>query len=228
MSDSRHFLAMVGSPKMSKSTSGSLANYIFGRMPEEGVVKDIVHVGRALKKEELWSELTSDLEAADTIILVFPLYWDSMPSHLTRGLERLRAHRGTSAPGKTQQLVAIVNNGFAEPEHNLTAIEICKIFAKEMGLEWGGGLIVPGGAAIDGRPLEDAGGMTRKLRTSLDLAVEHMVRGDPIPKEVEDKVAEQIYPAWVNNIFGGIGWRYQKRRVGGKGSLRARPYARDE
>ena len=228
MSDSRHFLALVGSPKMAKSTSGSLANYMFGRMPEEGVVKDIIHVGKALRKEELWNELTTDLDAADTVILIFPLYWDGLPSHLVRGLERLRARRRSSAPGKPQQLVAIVNNGFCEPEHNETAVDICKIFAKEMGFDWSGGLIVAGGAAINGRPLEEVGGMTRRLRESLDLAVEHMVRGDPIPKDVADKVAKQLYPAWVNIIFGGLGYRYEKRRVGGKGSLRARPYARRE
>jgi hypothetical protein len=127
---------------------------------------------------------------------------------------------------RTQHFVAIVNNGFPEPEHNLSAIEICRRFAMETGFVWAGGLIVGGGAALGGRPLEETGGMTRNLRETLDKAAEVIARGESIPKEVEQEVGRQLYPSYVPTLFGGLGWWWQKRKEGGKGSLRARPYER--
>lgn len=220
----RRVLLLYGSAKGAKASSASLGDYIMSRLPSEGIEKETQHIGKALGSVERWDKLVSAVDAADTVILSFPLYWDSFPSHVVRALERLREHRMSSPPSKPQRFVAVVNNGFPEPWHNLVGLRICRRFSDEAGFEWGGGLNVPGGAAIAGRPLEGAGGMTKNLRKALDLAVEPIGRGEPVPKGIEEQVAKQLYPAWINIIFGGMGWRYEARKSEGKGSLKARPY----
>jgi len=224
MSGPLKVLLLHGSAKGAKSSSASLGDYILSRLPDEGVEKETQHIAKALRSEERWDKLVAAVDGADTVILSFPLYWDGLPSHVVRALEGLREHRRASPPSKAQRFVAIVNNGFPEPWHNEVSLRICRRFADEVGFEWSGGLNVGGGAAIDGKPLEEAGGMTVKLRKALDLAAEPIGRGEPVPKEIEEQVAHQMYPAWINTTLGGVGWRHQARKNKVYGSLKARPY----
>jgi hypothetical protein len=224
LSPPRSIVLLVGSPKGKGGTSGSIGEYILSKLPDEGVSKETYHVGKTIRKADKWSKVMTAVDSADTIILSFPLYWDHLPSHLIRALESLHAHRQEAPPVKPQKLVVVVNNGFPEPWHNEVALRICQRFAKDASFEWGGALNVGGGAAIDGRPMEQSGGMTIKLRGALDEATVAIGKGVPVPAEVEARVAQQLYPAWINILFGGFGWWYQKRKKGGKGSLRVKPY----
>ena len=217
-------LLLHGSAKGAKSSSASLGDYIMSRLPDEGIEKETQHIAKALRSDERWVKLAMAVDSADTVILSFPLYWDGLPSHVVRALEQLREYRKASPPSKTQRFVAIVNNGFPEPWHNEVGLRICRRFADETGFEWGGGLNVGGGAAIGGRPMEDSGGMTIKLRKALDLAAEPIGKGEPVPREIEEQVAQQLYPAWITTTFGGTGWRHQARKNKVYGSLKARPY----
>ncbi len=219
-------LLLHGSAKGTKSSSASLGDYIMSRLPDEGIEKETQHIAKALRSDDRWDKLVSTVDGADTVILSFPLDWDGLPSHVVRALERLHEHRKSSPQSKPQRFVAIVNNGFPEPWHNEVSLRICRRFADEVGFEWGGGLNVGGGAAINGRPMEESGGMTAKLRKALDLAAEPIGRGEPVPREIEEQVAQQLYPAWITTTFGGVGWRHQARKNKVYGSLKARPYER--
>lgn len=215
---------MVGSPKGKGGTSHWLGQYILDRLPDEGTHKVIHHLGKAIRKEDRWAQVMADVDAADTVILSFPLYWDALPSHATRALEMLAAHRRKAPAAKPQNFVAMVNNGFPEPWHNLVALRICRRFAEGTGFTWGGGLNVGGGAGLGERPLEETGGMTRGLREALDSAVGPIGRGEPLPKDVEEAVAQQMFPSWIPGVFGGMGWRHTARKEGKYGLLKDRPY----
>lgn len=218
------FVLLVGSPKGKGGTSHWLGQYILDRIPDEGTHKVTHHLGRTIGKEAKWAQVMADVDGADTVILSFPLYWDALPSHATRALEMLAAHRRDAPPAKPQNLVAIVNNGFPEPWHNLVALRICRRFADEAGFTWGGGLNVGGGAVIGERPLEERGRMTKGLRAALDRAAAPIGRGEPLPRDVEEAVAQQLYPSWIPGVFGGMGWRHQARKTGNYGLLKDRPY----
>jgi hypothetical protein len=211
-----------GSPKGRGGTSGSFGDYILSKIPQEGISKETFHVGKSVRKEEKWNLLVQSVKDADTIILTFPLYWDSLPSHLIKGLEKL--HIQKEELGKAQNFYTIVNNGFPEPWHNEIAIEICKCFAKKMNYKWQGALNIGGGAAVGGRPLDQTGGMTYKLRETLDMAAKVIDQGKPIPSEVKDRLSKPLYPPWINLVFGGMGWRRQAKKKGAKTSLRSKPY----
>jgi hypothetical protein len=154
------------------------------------------------------------------------LYWDGLPSHLIAALERLYIHRRENPKEKEQNFYVIVQNGFPEPWHNEIAIKICKVFAREAGFVYKGALNIGGGAAINGRSLEEKGGMTYKLRQTLDMAAEAIGRGEAIPEEVEERLAKPLYPPLFAIVFGGIGWKRQAKQKGASTSLRFRPYER--
>ena len=214
------FVLLVGSPKGNGGTSLQLGRYIMDRLPSDGTEKAIHHLGKAIRKDEMWAEVMASVEAADTIILSFPLYWDATPSHVTRTMELLAVHRRRKPVDRQQTLVAMVNNGFPEPWHNEVALRICHRFAEEAGFTWGGGLNVGGGGAIGERPLEETGGMTARLRAALDKAAGNLARGEPIGTDV----VTQLYPTWIIKLMGFIGWRRRAKREGAVGPLKARPY----
>lgn len=224
MTGARHIVLLNGSPKGNGGSSGSFGNYILSRIPADGSTIEKHHVEKALKRTDAWDNLVKAVNSADCVILTFPLYWDSTPSHLTKALELLRADRAGKKAGKKQSFYIIVQNGFPEPWHNETAIEICKCFSVEAGFEWKGALNLGGGGAINGRPLEETGGMTYKLRQTLDMSAMAIGRNDPIPPEVEERLRKPLYSPWINILFGGIMWRRQAKRKGIKGPITARPY----
>lgn len=225
MKDQKHLVLLVGSPKGKGGTSGSIGEYILGKLSSD-ITHESFHVGKVIRKKDAWNHLLSAVDNADIIILSFPLYWDSLPSHLIKGLELVREHNKKSPSKKKQKFYTIVNNGFPEPWHNEIAIEICRKFCSEMGFRWNGALNIGGGAAVDGKPLEETGGMTRRLRETLDMAAKVINRGDPVHKEIEERLAKPLYPPWINLVFGGISWRHQARKSGAKTSVRSKPYQR--
>jgi hypothetical protein len=218
------FVLLVGSPKGKGGTSHWLGQYVLDQIPDEGTHKVTHHLDKTIRKETKWAQVLADVDGADTIILSFPLYWDGLPSHATRALEMMAAHRKVAPPAKPQNFVVIVNNGFPEPWHNTVALRICRRFADETGFTWGGGLNVGGGAAIGERPLDQTGGMTIRLRGDLDKAAVPIAKGEPLSEDIEEEVARQMYPSWVPGVFGGIGWRSTARKEGKYGLLKDRPY----
>jgi hypothetical protein len=119
--------------------------------------------------------------------------------------------------------VAVVNCGFPEWEHTRTALEICRVFARQAGFEWMGGLGYGGGEAIAGRPLEELGGQTRSLRQGLDLAAEALLAGREVPEEAQALLARPVVPSRLYTAIGTIGWLRAARRHGTLRRLRDRP-----
>lgn len=223
MNSAERIVLLIGSPKGNGGTSASIGNFILKKLQNDGITLETHHVGKAVKKEEKWDLLVEAVDAADSVILSFPLYWDSLPSHLIEALERLHAHRKEIERKNAQNLYVVVNNGFPETWHNEVAITMCHHFAKEAGFKWRGALNIGGGAAINEKPLEETGGMTLRLRKTLEMAAAVMVKGEAIPIEVDKRLKKQLYPSWVV-LLTNFGWRRHAKTKGAKHPLRARPY----
>lgn len=89
------------------------------------------------------------IAAADCLVFVFPLYIDSVPSHLLDFLYRFEGRlKGNPAmPGAAMppRVYAIVNNGFIEGTQNCNALRIMQHFAEAAGLQWRFGVGIGGG-----------------------------------------------------------------------------------
>jgi len=223
LSPPQKIVLLIGSPKRNGGTSASIGNFILSKLQQAGITLETHHVGKAVRKEEKWNLLVKAVDGTGIVILSFPLYWDSLPSHLIEALERLHAHRKEIETKNAPKLYVVVNNGFPETWHNEVAITMCRRFAKEAGFKWQGALNIGGGGAINEKPLEETGGMTIRLRETLEMAAAAMAKGEPTPKEVEARLEKQLYPSWVT-LFTNFGWRRQAKKKGAKYPLRARPY----
>jgi hypothetical protein len=94
---------------------------------------------------------------------------------------------------------------------------MCRVFARQAGFVWAGGLGLGGGEAIGRKPLEEAGGVTRHVRRGLDLAAAALVADETVPEEAQALFARQMVPSRVYTTLGDIGWLRTARK---KGTLR--------
>ncbi|MBI3173250.1 MAG: NAD(P)H-dependent oxidoreductase [Chloroflexi bacterium] len=214
---------LVGSPRTKKSTSASLGGYLMEQLSARGVETETVQIYTTFNSTERTRLTLEQLDAADLVVLAFPLYVDSLPAPVIAALEKVAAHR--AGVKVTQSFAAIANCGFPEASHNDTALSICAQFAKQTGMTWLGSLALGGGEGlIHGVPLREVDGRAIPLKQALDLAAEALADGRPIPGSARDLMARPIIPNWLYRFFGGLGWRQQAKGYGVEKHLRDRPY----
>ena len=221
--DIRRALLLVGSPKTHKSTSNSLGGYLLERLSAQSIETETIYLHTILRSPEKMQSLFNSIDAADLVMLAFPLYVDSLPAPVIEALERIAAHR-QSREIRQQVFTAIANCGFPEAHHNETALAICETFARQSGFEWAGSLALGGGGMIDGAPLAQRGGQTARIRQSLDMAAEALVQGQAVPKAAQDLLGKPMIPHWLYRLMAGFSWKQRAKPYGAEKSLTKQPY----
>jgi hypothetical protein len=217
---------LVGSAKQPHSTSERLAEHMAQRLRAQGVATDIVLIYRMISSEARRRELVATINAADVVVLAFPLFVDSLPFIVVKTLEMLAASRIGDPSPKAQTLMAVVNCGFPEARQNDLAIAICRRFAKESGFQWAGGMGLGAGETINGKPLAECGRLVRNVTAALDLAADALAAGKPVPEQAIALMARPLVPNFLYRIVGELGWHWKSHRHGVRKQLKARPYAR--
>ncbi len=237
MKEQKAFL-LVGSPKGTKGSSYSMGSYLIRKLAAGGVATDSMSVGQALHSEENTSRMLDAVNAANLVVVAFPLYVDQLPAPLVKAAELIAEWRRRSdgrtvdtresqspdpAP-HTQKLMAIVNCGFPEVDQIQPAVDIMRKFAAETGFHWAGALALSMGGAVSGMPLEKAGGRVRNVVKALDLAAASLIAGGGVPPEAASLMAKPFIPKWLYCAFANIGWRQQARKHGVRKQMYSRPY----
>lgn len=106
-----------GSPKGGKSTSELMIGYLTAGMSDYDV--KIYNICKTILSEEQYTNIKN----SDVLIFAFPLYIDSIPSHLLRFLVELEEQ---TFQRKDIMVYCIVNNGFYEGKQNRIVIEQVK------------------------------------------------------------------------------------------------------
>ena len=169
-------LLLIGSPKPDRSTSLSIAEYIGSKLEENGAEAVIEKVVDHIGKEDGYEDIFKLFNGHDQVVLISPLYVDSLPWTMIRTMEEIFFRKERSKGGKG--LSSIINCGFPEASQNETATSICEMFARRMGMRWMGGLMLGGGGAISGKTLESRGFMVRNVRRSLDIVAGNLSKGE--------------------------------------------------
>ncbi len=217
----RRALLLVGSPRTRKSTSNSLGGYLFERL---GVPSETIYLHTVLRSQEKMKALFDAVDAADLVLLAFPLYVDSLPAPVIAALERIAAHQAGQSTRKL--FAAIANCGFPESEHNATALAICATFARQAGFTWAGSLSLGAGEGmVHGAPLNEMDGRAIPLKKALDLAAAALSKGESIPPAAQAIIVKPFIPAWLYRFMGGFGWRQQAKGWGVEKSMKRQPYA---
>ncbi len=226
----REALLLIGSPRGSKSTSRALGAHLLGALEAGGMETSEMTAADALRSTENQHRMHKAVDAAELVVIAFPLYVDGLPAPLVQALELVADRRKGSLPAspvagpRTQRIAAVVQCGFPEAPQNETAVSIVKQFAKEAGFEWAGALAMGMGGAVAGKPLDKAGGMVRNVVKALDLAAAALVEGREIPPEAEALMGKRLMPRWLYTLAGNRGMRRLAKRHGVLKRVNARPY----
>ena len=133
-------LIVNGSPRAAQSHSKEYAalfkRYWQGETLEYDAIK---------KKPE---EALEKLDSCGHLLLAFPLYADSLPATLLAFLKELARY-----PVEKKPVVhVLINCGFIEPEQNLVAVDMVRLFCKQNGYPYGMTLCIGSGEAILATP----------------------------------------------------------------------------
>ncbi|OGO69312.1 MAG: hypothetical protein A2Z37_04335 [Chloroflexi bacterium RBG_19FT_COMBO_62_14] len=219
----RRALLLVGSPRTKASTSASLGGFLFEHLALRGVQTETLQVYPAFSSPERTARSLEKSDAADLVVLAFPLYVDSLPAPLIAALEKIAEYR--AGRSSEQRFAAIANCGFPEASHNAPALAICSEFARQSGFTWAGGLALGGGQGIvHGMPLDALDGRALPIKKSLKMAAAALANGESIPGAAGDLLARPAVPSWLYLLFGAYGWRQQAKRYGVQRQIKNRPY----
>ncbi len=214
-------LLIVGSPKGKASTSRAIGSALLRRLEAAGMEVDETTVGDALAAPDKQHEFLQAAQAADLLIFSFPLYVDQLPAPVIRTLELLAGQK----PVARRQIAAIIQSGFPETHQNLPAAEIMRQFARETGSPWAGALLMGMGGAMNGKPLDKAGGISRHVVKALDLAAASLASGGDIPDQAAILFGKPLMPKFLYTWGANFGMKSQARKRGVAGKAYDRPYA---
>ncbi len=206
----KKIVLVSASPKTDQSwaVSAFLSKRGENILGDENTVVSIIPVRQVLLHHDT-AKAYADLSQADAIILLFPLYFFCMPAMLTRFLQDFAAQY-TATNHKTS-VYAIVNCGFPEPEINREAMRVVACFAKQMGMRFGGGVMVGCGGMLLGakdapfmRPVfEQIDGML--LRAKHDCS-------SSMPEEPKISSVTVKFPRALYFMAGNAGWKSTARK----------------
>lgn len=154
-----------GSPRGRKSSSmGLIASVGSLLSPQKSEVREITIVESvSCNQQEQDFRL---LLGMDSIVFVFPLYIDAIPSSMLDYLWHFDEYVKSHPTEQTMpRLYVIVNNGFVEGEQNINAVQIMRNFASKTGFRWGFGIGIGAGEFV--KETKDTIPLKSKLKRSI-------------------------------------------------------------
>ena len=218
-------LLLVGSPKPGKSASHTIADALGTRLAARGWETQTQRVKPTFSDATRMGELLGAVADSDLIVLAFPIYVDSLPAPVLRLLENWRdaLADGSLEPRSSQRLAVLTQCGFPEAKQCDVAVEVCRLFAEEIGIGWAGALAFGMGSSIEGGSIKQSP-LARRL-PEFDAAADALASGQAIPEAATAGFARPLAPAWGYPLLGGLMWGRQARRNGCTEPLTLRRYA---
>lgn len=231
MSAIQKAVLLVGSPRGEKSTSTSIVNYISNILRSKEIEGEIFWVALIINKKEEIDRMLKAIDDSDIVLLAVPLYIDSAPYIVIKAMEIVNAYRQDQAKRKQQIFFPIINSGFPERSHFPVAIKIYETFSSSAGFKWIGSLSIGSGEGLQGskgKSLEEAGNMSKAIRSKLEELVETLAEGKEYRNEYIGVIPEKLFKGFFKflvPLFLWIGNRHWKRLAKKNGAdVMARPY----
>jgi len=217
-----------GSPKTGESCSLYMIDYIsnkLGNAYEEKMVINALQLFKNSNQENILKEILS----CEAIVVVFPLYIDSLPSSLLEVLEALDICK-KSLPTDVHNipcLYGLVNCGFIEGHQNINALKILENYAKAVSFKWCGGIGLGGGEMI--RSTKNQIPLQSKPALPIYHALRSLADGIKELKVINsDKAivfANHRFPKWFFIFMANRTWvTWAKRNGIKKNRMFAKPY----
>lgn len=205
MKMNKNILIINGSPKGKGGNSESIANYLFEKLNEKKLTCSKSNLSNIINKEDTFIE---DIDSSYIVILVLPVYENSVPGLVIKFFEQIYKNKFRLVE-KQRKLLVITNSGFPEVEANRSAINTCRLFCRDMGFIWMGGIAAAPGTLIDGKKLHEAGKTYNRLIQFIDLVSETILKGEEIPL----KHFEIMNKPFINPFIYRIGGKMMQKSV---------------
>lgn len=188
-----------GSPKAKGSASGLILKELQELLSPENKI-----VNLHFRKKKPGSSDLQLLRNSNVMVFAFPLYVDSLPSHLLSCLIQLEDELKNAAFSKDCTVYAIANCGFYEGCQNTLALNIMKNWCARAGGIWGGGLGVGAGGMMPVINSIAAGkGPKKNFSGALNTLSDRISRQET----VENICFSPNFPRFLYKLAGEMGWR---------------------
>lgn len=185
-----------GSPKVSRSNSGYFLSVLSNFIESKDIVK------YRLTKKLDYEKIISNIKNIDILVIAFPLYVDSLPSHVLDFLSILE----DNFKGKLKDITVYVisNCGFYEGNQNKTALKIMRCWCRKINLKWGQGIGIGAGEMMGGLSNVPMG---KGPNTSLGLALKNLARNINERNSGEDVFTiPNMFPRFVFRLAANRFW----------------------
>jgi multimeric flavodoxin WrbA len=184
-----------GSQKIGESNSGIILDRLNNLIKEKHEVKTY-----KVYQKSVDNKMLKDIISGEIIVLAFPLYVDSIPSHTLKMLIELEIIVRKEQP-KDLIIYAIINNGFYEGKQNHIAFEIIKNWCEHSGIKFGGGIGQGAGEML---------GSTKKTPinkgpfNNLGRALQSLVESMELKETFKIKYLNPYFPRFLWKIMATI------------------------
>ena len=207
-------MAINGSPK----TEGSVSQMIIDQLAKLSDNKIPTFPAKSFLNDVNSEDKVNTLLKQDVLLVVFPLYVDSLPAPLIDVLLKIQANITNT---KELPLVyAVCNCGLYESQHNSLALNMIEHFCEESGLSWGGGLGIGHGGMLESMGQNWSKGPAAAVYKALTVFAEAISKKTAFA----NYYASASFPRFLYIISANLGWHYLafKNKVHGK--IKAKPY----
>ena len=193
-----------GSPKVSKSNSEYFLNILSDFIESKDIVK------YKLSKKVDYEDIIKEINTIDTLVFAFPLYVDSLPSHVLEFLIMLEENFKDNLKGVN--VYVIVNCGFYEGKQNKIALNIMKCWCKKMNIIWAQGIGIGAGEMMGGLRNVPMG---KGPNTNLGLALDNLAKNINENKSGDDIfTTPSMFPRFAFRLAANRFWISKANRNG--------------
>jgi len=198
-------IALVnGSPKQSGSASDALLSMVKDHLKDVEV--KVETTSQQWNRDSLSEQDLQELEKCDVMALAFPLYVDSLPSHVLRCLKQLEEYRRENPGKKPFRVLAIVNNGFYNAHQNRPAVEVVQNWCKHADAVFIGGLCIGAGGMVSGiYRMSGEHGPLKPIAKTVRLAAAKIVQEGGTNCEI--MLAEPAFPQFLYKRAAEMQWK---------------------
>jgi len=193
---SNSILLLSGSHRGKKTTTNSILDYMEKKLSIYNITIFREQVPVVISNLQFVSRINEILQKCDTIVLCFPLYFDTLPYPLISALELLS---NQSKNYNKIKMFSIVHCGLPKYVHCNNAVAVCKKFSENMGFNYSGSAIIPDTGAIDGSSIEKIKRIRSILNNSIDILNCYRI----IDQEIKLIGKPSMHP-FLFRIFGNI------------------------
>lgn len=194
-----------GSPKAKDSCSQYLLSEIKNLLDEDNEIYEFNTRAGILPTKSL-----ETLRNSDALVIAFPLYFDSLPSHLLKFLEALEIYFNNKDLSKIK-VYAISNCGFYEGEQNKISLKIIENWCHKCGMIFAGGLGIGAGPVVkEFLNIKLGSGLKKNLGIALNNFCTNILN-DSVYSNVYTTIN---YPKRLYILQGNLSWTSQAKKNG--------------